>query len=347
MRTRHTRTGIALTELGYGGAQLGNLDSAVADDEARSAVATAWAGGVRYFDTAPHYGVGLSERRLGALLAEYPRDDYVLSTKVGRLLVDDPTATGRDSEGFDVPATTRRQWDFSRDGILRSVEESLGRLGLDRVDILYVHDADDHYRQAATEAVPALVDLRDQGVVGAIGVGMNQWELPARFIRETDIDLVMLAGRYTLLDQGAADDLLPLAEERGVGIVAAGVYNSGLLARDRPSGQATFDYAPAPAALVERANRLADACEELGVTLPEAAVQFPLRHPAVVSVVLGARDGEQVAAMLRRYERSVPPELWPELVARGLIAAPPTQPEPLAAGTPTSTSEPITTREPR
>jgi D-threo-aldose 1-dehydrogenase len=320
MQTRRTRTGLELTELGLGVAQFGNLYRETTDEEAASAIDAAWAAGIRYFDTAPHYGVGLSERRLGALLAKYPRDEYVLSTKVGRLLVPDPTATGRDAEGFDVPATTKRVWDFSRDGILRSVEESLTRLGLDRVDILYLHDADNHFDEAATQAVPALIELREQGVINAFGVGMNQAELPARFIRECDIDLVMLAGRYTLLEQNALDDLLPLADERGVGIVAAGVYNSGLLSKNRPDNDAKFDYEDAPAELIERANRLADACESHGVTLPEAAIAFPLRHPAVVSVVLGARNARQVDSNVDRYRAVLPSELWDDLNNRGLVA---------------------------
>ena len=320
MQTRQTRTGLQLTELGLGVAQFGNLYRETTDEEAASAIDAAWAAGIRYFDTAPHYGVGLSERRLGALLAKYPRDEYVLSTKVGRLLVPDPTASGRDTEGFDVPATTKRVWDFSRDGILRSVDESLTRLGLDRVDILYLHDADNHYDEAATQAVPALVELREQGVINAFGVGMNQAELPARFIRECDIDLVMLAGRYTLLEQSALDDLLPLAEERGVGIVAAGVYNSGLLSKNRPDSDAKFDYEDAPPELIERANRLADACESHGVTLPEAAIAFPLRHTAVVSVVLGARNARQVDSNVDRYGAVLPSELWDDLNNRGLVA---------------------------
>jgi D-threo-aldose 1-dehydrogenase len=319
MQTRMTRTGLRLTELGLGGAAFGNLYSASTDDEVESAVERAWQSGVRYFDTAPHYGLGLSERRLGALLAHHPRDEYVLSTKVGRLLVPDPGATGRDDQGFDVPATTKRVWDLSRDGILRSVEESLARLGLDRLDVLYLHDPDEHYDDAVASAIPALIELREQGVVNAVGVGMNQVQMPTRFVRETDIDLVMIAGRYTLLEQGAVDELLPAAEERGVGIVAVGAYNSGLLATDRPAPGAKFDYADAPDDLIARANRLADVCEAHGVTLPEAAVAFPLRHPSVVSVVLGARDGAEVDSNVRRYATPKPDTLWHELNDQGLI----------------------------
>jgi D-threo-aldose 1-dehydrogenase len=319
MQRRRLRNGLALTELGLGVAQFGNLYRETTDEQAESAVDAAWNSGIRYFDTAPHYGLGLSERRLGRLLAQKPRDEFVISTKVGRLLVPNPGATGLDTEGFAVPATTKRQLDYSWDGVLRSLEESLKRLGLDRVDILYIHDPDDYWQQASTEAVPALVELREQGVIGAIGVGMNQSELPARFVKESDIDLVMLAGRYTLLEQGALDELLPLAEERQVGIVIAGVYNSGLLAANRPPADAHYDYEAAPADLIARANRLADACERHGVTLPQAALQYPLHHPAVVSVVVGARDAGQVAGSVERYSANIPQELWVDLKAEGLI----------------------------
>lgn len=319
MRKRTLRNGLALTELGFGAAQFGNLYRETTREETESAVHSAWSAGIRYFDTAPHYGLGLSERRLGQLLAEHPRDEFVISTKVGRLLVPTPENPGRDTEGFDVPATTSRVWDFSRDGVLRSLEESLGRLGLDRVDILYLHDPDQHWEQASKEAVPALIELRDQGVIGAFGVGMNQAEMPARFIRECDIDMVMLAGRYTLLEQEALNDLLPLAEERGVGIVIAGVYNSGLLAVDRPDSAAKYNYEAAPDSLVARAGLLADVCERHGVTLPEAALAYPLMHPAVVSVVVGMRSGEQVDGNVRRYTTEIPPDLWTDLATEGLI----------------------------
>jgi D-threo-aldose 1-dehydrogenase len=309
-------TGVALTELGLGTAQMGNLYTETTDEEAAAAFDAAWSAGVRYFDTAPHYGLGLAERRLGALLRG--RRDYVLSTKVGRRL--EPTAAGgRDPQGFAVPATHRRVWDFSADGVRRSLDESLERLGLDHVDIVYVHDPDDHWEQAAREALPALTKLRDEGVVKAVGVGINQSGPAARFVRETDVDVVMIAGRYTLLEQGALDDLLPAALERGVGVVAAAVYNSGLLAGRRPAPDATYNYGPAPRHLLDRAGRLADVCERHGVTLPAAAVGFPLRHPAVVSVVVGARDREQVTAAVERYRTEVPAEVWAELTGEGLL----------------------------
>ncbi|MEU8156354.1 aldo/keto reductase [Micromonospora sp. NPDC048986] len=321
------RPQLRLTELGFGAAQGGNLYRTTTDEEFASAVDAAWEAGLRYFDTAPHYGLGLSERRLGAALRQRPRDEYVVSTKVGRLLVPSPQdAHRRDSDGFDVPAAHRRVWDFSRDGVLRSIEASLERTGLDRIDIVYLHDPDDHWEQAAYEAVPALVDLRDQGVVGAIGAGMNQSAMLARFVRETDVDVMMCAGRYTLLEQGAATDLLPAAENRGVGVVIAGVYNSGLLSRDRPPADAVYNYQQAPAALIERARRIATVCETYGVTLPQAALAFVRRHPGVVSTVVGVRDEAQAVETVRRSGVVVPEELWDDLAAAGLLAASPGQP---------------------
>ncbi|MGC4846239.1 aldo/keto reductase [Micromonospora sp. DT15] len=323
-RSLPRRPQLRLTELGFGAAQGGNLYRATTDEEFASAVDAAWEAGVRYFDTAPHYGLGLSERRLGVALRQRPRDEYVVSTKVGRLLVPSPgDAHLRDSDGFDVPATHRRVWDFSRDGVLRSIEASLERTGLDRIDVVYLHDPDDHWEQAAHEAVPALVDLRDQGVVGAIGAGMNQSAMLARFVRETDVDVMMCAGRYTLLEQGAAADLLPAAESRGVGVVIAGVYNSGLLSRDRPPADAVYNYEQAPAAMIERARRIATVCEKYGVTLPQAALVFVRRHPAVVSTVVGVRTEAQVTETVRRSDVAVPEELWGALAAAGLLDVPP------------------------
>jgi D-threo-aldose 1-dehydrogenase len=320
MRTRKLRTGHVLTELGLGMAQFGNLYRETTDAHAAGAFNAAWASGSRYFDTAPHYGLGLSERRAGALLGPRPRSDFVLSTKVGRLLVPNPEGAGTcDDQGFAVPATLRRQWDFTRDGVLRSIEASLERTRLDRIDIAYLHDPDEWRDQATNEALPTLIELRDQGVIGAIGAGMNQSAMLAHFIRNADIDVVMLAGRYTLLDDEAAVDLLPLALARGVGVVVAGVYNSGLLAAEQPATDGKYDYQTAPAALVQRARMIAEVCTDHGVTLPQAAIAYPLLHPAVVSVVVGARTAEQVLGNVARYQATVPPELWNELRAANLL----------------------------
>lgn len=320
MRTRATQRGLRLSELGLGAAQFGNLYRETTDEQAASAVAAAWDAGIRYFDTAPHYGLGLSEQRLGALLASYPRDEYVVSSKVGRLLVDSPELAGRmDDEGFAVAATKRRVWDFSRDGILRSCEATLNRTGLDSIDIVYLHDPDDHLDQALGEGIQTLIELREQGVVRAVGAGMKQSSALAALIRAADVDLVMLAGRYTLLEQGAADELLPLALERGVGVVIAGVYNTGLLSSARPAAGAKYEYEDAPTELIERANAIADVCERHGVTLPEAALAFPLLHPAVISVVVGVRDAAQLNGNIARYETPIPAALWSELISLRLL----------------------------
>ncbi|SEE10220.1 aldo/keto reductase [Streptomyces sp. TLI_105] len=309
------------SRLALGCAALGNLYEPVSDETARATVDAAWDAGVRTFDTAPHYGLGLSERRLGAALHGRPRDAYTLSTKVGRLLV--PDAEGRAGDdlahGFAVPATHRRVWDFSADGVLRSLEASLDRLGLDRVDLALLHDPDDHAEQALREAYPALERLRAEGVVGAIGVGMNQSALPARFLRETDIDVVLLAGRYTLLDQDGLGELLPEAAARGRDVIIGGVLNSGLLTDPRPG--ATYDYAPAPQPVLDRALRLLAITGRHGVPLRAAALHFPFGHPAVASVLTGARSPEEVRDTVEQLRRPVPDALWDELRAEGLLAA--------------------------
>jgi D-threo-aldose 1-dehydrogenase len=307
-------TAVRLTEVGFGAAVIGNLYRGVDDETAGGAVRTAYAAGIRYFDTAPHYGLGLSERRLGAALAGLERNTFAVSTKVGRLLEPNPSPTGSDlaSGGFEVADDLRRRFDFTADGVRRSLESSLERLGLDRVDVVYVHDPDDHLDQAVAEAVPALVALRDEGLVGAVGVGMNGWEGPARMVRESDLDVVMLAGRWTLLDRSGAP-LLDLCRERGVSVVAAAPYNSGLLARPRPAADAHFDYAEVPPDVLARAHALADRCEAGGAELPAAALQFPLRHPAVTSVVVGLRSPAQVTETVARFRQRIDEPTWRSL----------------------------------
>ncbi|MFE7766031.1 aldo/keto reductase [Streptomyces sp. NPDC057438] len=314
-----TNTSVALTDLGFGASVIGNLYRVTPVEDANAAIETAWDAGIRYFDTAPHYGLGLSELRLGAALRERPRAEYVVSSKVGRLLVPNERPQGVDSEGFVVRDDLRRQWDFSRDGVLRSIEETLGRTGLDRLDIVYLHDPDDHWRQAADEAMPALADLRDQGVIGAIGAGMNQSAMLARFLRETAADVVMLAGRYTLLDQTALDDVLPAAQEHGKNVVAVGVFNSGLLSNDRPAEGMKYDYQDAPTALVDRARAIADVCAAHGTTLPAAAIAFPYTHPTIINVTLGMRTADQVGRNVELHQRHIPDRLWEDLRAQGLI----------------------------
>ncbi|MEU8081747.1 aldo/keto reductase [Catellatospora citrea] len=305
------RTGLSVTTLGFGASGIGNLGYARPDLDAAQAVHAAWEAGIRLFDTAPHYGLGLSEQRLGEALRAYPRDAYLLSTKVGRLLRPHPAPTGSDlaAGGFDVPDDLIRVWDFSADGVARSIEESLTRLGVDRIDIVYVHDPDDAVDDAVSHAVPALTALRDQGVIGAVGVGMNQWQAPLRMVRETDLDVVMLAGRYTLLDR-SGEQLLDECESRGVAVVAAAPFNSGILARPWPQDGTNFNYGPAPDEVLQQARRLAETCREHDVTLPVAALQFPLRHPAVASVVTGMRSAEHVVDAVTGMQTTVPDGLW-------------------------------------
>jgi D-threo-aldose 1-dehydrogenase len=309
----------ALSELSLGCAQLGNLYREVVDADALDTVDAAWELGVRYFDTAPHYGLGLSERRLGIALQTRPRSDFTVSTKVGRLLEPVADVEGLDEDGYAVPATHRRVWDFSRDGIRRSLTESLHRLGLDRVDVVYLHDPDDYIEDVLDRGFPALAELRSEGGIGAIGAGMNDAAALARLVRETDMDVVMLAGRYTLLEQDSLDDLLPLCVGRGVGVVAAGVFNSGLLANRQPPDTAKYNYQAAPRELLERARSISAICERHGTTLPAAAIAFPLAHPAVVSVCVGARSPVQIELNAARYAEDVPAELWAELKAEGLL----------------------------
>jgi D-threo-aldose 1-dehydrogenase len=310
------RGGLRVGPHALGTAPLGNLGRPVDEDEWRGALTAAWEAGVRCYDTAPHYGLGLAERRLAEGLAG--RDGFVVSTKIGRLL-EPSSGAGMDTEGFAVPATHVRVRDYSRDGVLASLESSLERLGLDRVDVLLVHDPDEHYREALDGAFPALEELRSQGVITSYGAGMNQAEMLADFVRETDLDVVMLAGRYTLFEQGALDDLLPACQARGVSVVAAGVFNSGLLARDRPREGATYNYAPAPPELVARANRIADVLERHGTSLPVAAAQFVLAHPVVATVCLGARSAAQVQRNAALFRDPVPDAAWSELVSAGLL----------------------------
>jgi D-threo-aldose 1-dehydrogenase len=312
-------SGLRVGPMSFGGAQIGNLRHVVSEAESRSSVSAAWDEGVRYFDVAPHYGLGLAERRLGDALRQRPRDEYILSTKVGRLL--EPAGdgvAGLDPEGYAVPATRVRVRDYSRDGVLRSLESSLARLAEDRVDLVFVHDPDDHYREALEGAFPALEDLRSQGVIRSYGAGMNHSRMLADLVRNTDLDVVLLAGRYTLLEQGALDDLLPACEARGVSVIAGGVFNSGLLASRTPAS-ATYNYLPPPAEVLQRVDRIARRCERYGTTLPAAAVQFVLAHPAVATVCLGARNADQVRQNADLFRAGIPDELWIDLVSEGLL----------------------------
>ena len=309
-RARIGRTDVHVTRLGLGLAPIGGLYAAVGEQQARATVARAWELGIRFFDVAPLYGNGLAERRAGPVLAGKPRDEFVLSTKVGRLL---RAGGGAAEDIWAEPAEVTPVFDFSADGTLRSYGESLGRLGLDRTDILHLHDPDDHLPQAGSEALPALAGLRERGRIGAVSAGMNHPGPLAELVRTGDLDCVLLAGRFTLLDRTGAAELLPLCAERGVSVIAAGVFNSGLLADPRPG--ATFDYAPADAGMLERALALRAVCERHGVPLRAAALQFPLTHPAVTCVLVGARSPEEVEDAVRMASLPVPAALWRELDA--------------------------------
>jgi len=314
---------LRLGRLGYGAANVGNLYRALTDDQARAILETAWEGGVRYFDTAPHYGLGLSERRLGSFLATKPRDEYVVSTKVGRLLRDNPAGAGMldTAHDFAVPADLQRVWDFTSDGIRRSLEESLQRLGLDAVDVLYLHDPERHdLDQGMVEGLPTLAALRDEGLVSAVGVGSMATDALLASVRSGMVDLLMVAGRYTLVDQSVADTVLPACLEHRVGVVAAAVFNSGLLASDTPSADARFDYEPVPPALLARAQRIAEVTKTHDVPLPVAALHYPLQHPVVHSVVVGGASPEQVCQNADRMTVDVPAALWKQLRDEGLVA---------------------------
>ena len=327
---RHGNGGLTFTELGFGTAPLGNLYRAISDADAQAILDLSWDSGVRYYDTAPLYGLGLSETRLNAMLRGKNRDDYVLSTKVGRLLtVTKPDARDGFGKWFDVPAR-REIYDYTYDGVLRSIEFSLERLGVDRIDILYGHDLDvfNHGTQEVLDAKlreflegghKALVKLREQGVISALGLGVNEWQ-PAQWLVENgDPDIILLAGRYTLLEQEALNSFLPMCEAQGVGVVIGGAYNSGILATG-PRPGAFYNYDPAPKDILERVGRIEAICGAHDVRMVDAAFQFPLCHPAVVSVIPGGQGVSEMSSNLQAANAQIPGALWSELKAEGLIA---------------------------
>lgn len=303
-------SGVRVTALGLGTAQLGDLYTPMTQDHATAIVDAAWDAGIRYFDTAPHYGLGLAEKRLGSALRSRPRSQYVLGSKVGRLI-----RTGNGGE----PART---WDFTEAGIRSSVEESLDRLGLDRLDIALLHDPQERLTDALGTGLPALVRLREEGVVRAIGVGTGDMTALTAFADRAELDTIMIAGRYTLLEQPALAAVLPAARTAGISVLNAGVFNSGLLAQDRPAPDARYEYQEAPGELLARAGRLADLATAAGTTLPRAALAYAARDPLVASVVVGADSPEQITANARMAQDPRPLDgLWDELVAAGLIPA--------------------------
>ncbi|MFZ5825470.1 MAG: aldo/keto reductase [Bacillota bacterium] len=287
---------LRVSRIALGTGPIGNMFVNKATDAgAADAIQAAWEGGVRFFDTAPFYGAGLAERRLGAGLAGIPRNQFILSTKVGRLVL---------PGGSVVEA-------YRRDGVLRSIEESLARLRTDYVDIVLIHDPDHHYRAALNEMYPVLADLRSQGVIKAVGAGMNQWEMLKAFALHADFDCFLLAGRYTLLEQGAAP-FLELCQARGIDLFLGGLFNSGILAVGARPG-AWYNYSPAPEAVIDRVRRLEAVCARHGVSLRSAALQFPLAHPAVTSLVLGAVSRAEVEENLAAVQTPLPPALWDDL----------------------------------
>jgi D-threo-aldose 1-dehydrogenase len=318
---------VELTTLGLGGAAIGNLHGAVAPEVAAAVLSEAWAMGVRYFDTAPLYGRGLGEMRTRAALRNRPRAAYVLSTKVGwRLSALERHATPR--EAAHLPYALH--CNYSREGTLRSVEDSLLRLGIDRIDTLFVHDVDpynhgaagyrDRMREVLDGALPALHELRRDGMVRAIGVAVNDCSVCLDFLRHAEVDAFLLAGRYTLLDQQAAEELLPQCLRRGIGIIVGAPFNSGVLATGATAG-ARFNYRALDPSTRERVERLGDLCDAHGVSLMGAALQFPLRHPCVASVLAGPRSAEQLRGIAAAFNEEIPDSLWVALAECGLISA--------------------------
>ena len=327
------RTGLPVSVLGFGAAPLGDLYARLDDETAVAAVAAARGAGMTLFDTSPHYGNGLSELRVGAGLRRQPGAGVVLSTKIGRVMDPrrrpDPPPAGVISPGFAGGVPHRASFDYSYDGALRAFEQSLLRLGVDRIDILLIHDVDvwthgdgfeARFKEAMDGAYRALDRLRAEGVVKAIGVGINEAETCVRFAEAGDFDTVLLAGRYSLLEQGGADSFLPLALRKRIGVILGGVYNSGILATGAVEG-ARYNYRPAPPEIMARVRRIEAVCRAHAVALPDAALRFAMAHPAVASVVLGAVSAAEVARNVASLARPIPARLWSDLKAEGLLAA--------------------------
>lgn len=304
------KTNVKVSRLGMGGAPLGGLFSDGGDVVARESLEAAYEGGIRYFDTAPLYGSGVSENRFGAFLRTVPRDSFILSTKVGRLI--EPGDFEDDSDHFPNAPKSKVTFNYSREGVLRSIDDSLSRLGLDRIDIVFIHDPDDHYREAIDEALPTLIDLRAQGIIKCIGAGMNQWEMCARFALEGDFDVFLLAGRYTLLDHSALSEFLPICENRSISVVVGGPYNSGILASDLGAG-ATYFYEKASSEVIDRAKDIKRVCDRYKVPLKAAALRFGLMHPAVAATIPGARSPEEVQDNIEMMSFEIPQVMWEEL----------------------------------
>ena len=330
-------TALSVTELGFGASPIGGFRATITEAEAQTLLETAWQGGVRFFDTSPFYGYGRSELRLGHFLRQCPREEFIISTKIGRVM-------HAEQPGEEAPADLRSNglpgfiptFDYTYDGVMRSLEQSCLRLGISRMDILFVHDIDfwtiqdrelldQRFRTLMDGGYRALDELRRAGVIGAIGCGLNEADMCLRFAKAGDFDCMLLAGRYTLLEQGALDEFLPYAEAHDVSVIIGGPYNSGILAGDVPD-HATHDYKAAPRHLIEKARRIAAVCQRHRLPLAAAALQFPLAHPAVVSVIPGALSAHEVQQNLSHLRQPIPAALWQELRAEGLLA--PTAPLP-------------------
>lgn len=335
-RRRLGRTDVKLTVLGLGGSSIGNLYRPVSERDAAGALECGWRAGIRYFDTAPLYGSGLGEHRLGRVLGQHRRDRFVLSTKIGRLLSPlEPGAAGNLRSRNVLPFT--QAYDYSYDATLRSLEDSLQRLGLGRIDVALIHDIDAahhgpagqkrRYREAMEGAYPALARLRDEGVLKAIGVGPNDWRVCEQCAKDADFDCFVLAGRYTLLEQGALASFLPLCATKGIGVVCAAPFNSGILARGAV-GAATYNDAAPPRAVLDKVRRVEKVCKRHGVKMAAAALQFPLAHRAIASVLPGVRGPAQVERNLRLFREAIPADFWRALVSEGLLDAAAPTPKP-------------------
>ena len=330
-RKLKTRQGgeLAFTELGFGAAPLGNMYRPLTEKEARATLDAAWANGCRYYDTAPLYGLGLSETRLNGFLRAKPRESYILSTKVGRLLkLCPPAERSRPNAFFETPSR-KEVFDYSRDGVLRSIEFSLERLGVDSIDVVYAHDvdvfthgsaeaADARIREFMNGGYRALTELREQGAIKAFGAGINEWDIAERLAREGDFDVFLLAGRYTLLEQEALTSFLPYCVQKNIGVVIGGPFNSGILATG-PKAGAFYNYAPAPRPILDRVRAIEAVCKAHGVKLAEAALRFPLSHPAILSVIPGGQKASEVRRNAAMLAAKIPPALWRDLKAQGLL----------------------------
>ena len=310
-------SGLSVTRLGLGCAPLGDLYGSISDEQASEVVRRAVSLGLNLIDTAPLYGSGKSEKRVGQGLADMPRDSYILATKVGRVL-EPSEGVDRGQEIFENPPPFVPVFDFSYDGVMRSFDESLERLGVDRIDILHIHDPDDHYEEAIGNAYPALDKLRSEGVISGVSAGMNQWEMLARFARSGEFDCFLLAGRYSLLDQSSLDELLPLCLEKNVGIMAGGTYNSGILAKGAQKG-AKYNYADAPSEILEKAQGLEVVAQRHQVSLKAASSQFVLAHPAITTIIPGTRQPDRVNENFQLLQEEIPVDFWAELKAENLI----------------------------